>query len=458
MNSLSRRISQEQWSSLEGLLDRWFALNCSRDMLLPFSSSIDHPTIAQKAATLFKRGARGVVDTQTGEEYFFRQNENLEIPSHVDVFPKWSKFFESIIIPRINSERVAIILDQNVSGFHPGILDDALKLNISVYRLNCSEESKSLKTAIDLYYQLDEKIEHIFIVGGGICCDIAAFVGSLLNLKISLIPTTLLALVDAGLGGKTGVNHHIAGKNQIGLFADIEAIFCVQEFLTTLPRALILDGVAEILKHAWLSGKYQEWKPAISALISPSLESVLIERRTLDLILENLNFKKRIVIADPREAHLRVMLNLGHTLAHLLETLNLNLELRAENQPHLHLSHGIAVSYGLWLLIKFNLLKNPPSGFVEDLKTILNSTGLDFPLFDLEGQRSIAIDILSQDKKNKPGIHNSKNPMVRCVLPSYGALSCLPRDSNISEFIDTNTQYISCHDLVAQLFSIGLLK
>lgn len=171
-------------------------------------------------------------------------------------------------------------------------------------------------------------------IGGGLVTDIGGFAASCFKRGIRCInvPTTLLAQVDASVGGKTGIN--FGGlKNEIGTFSIPECVIIDNGFLKTLPRRQVLSGFAEMLKHALLSGKEQ-----VDQMLNLDLMQVGAPD-FLQLIKESVEVKDRIVEADPRETGVRKALNFGHTVGHAIESVAI------DHQVDLY--HGDAVAYGM---------------------------------------------------------------------------------------------------------------
>lgn len=171
-------------------------------------------------------------------------------------------------------------------------------------------------------------------LGGGMVTDLGGFAASTFKRGIRFIniPTTLLAMVDASVGGKTGIN--FGGlKNEIGVFRDADQVIIDTHFLQTLDRDNILSGYAEMLKHALLSTT-AEWAELLNYnILEPDLDQLS------QLLTKNLKVKERIVREDPTEQGLRKALNLGHTIGHALESF-------AMEQDH-PILHGYAVAWGL---------------------------------------------------------------------------------------------------------------
>jgi 3-dehydroquinate synthase len=186
---------------------------------------------------------------------------------------------------------------------------------------------------------------HVVAIGGGAISDFAGFVASTLlrGISWSVVPTTLLSMVDAALGGKVGLNSAV-GKNLIGAFHHPDSIYLCSEFLKTLSSEDMQSGKGEILKYAFLT-------PAVASRIQ-SIESID------EIILECLKYKQMIVRSDPTEQGERKLLNLGHTLGHGLER-------------RYGLSHGVAVGWGLAMM----MIAQNCGEIVESLKLIAHKIG-----------------------------------------------------------------------------------
>lgn len=171
-------------------------------------------------------------------------------------------------------------------------------------------------------------------LGGGMITDLGGFAAATFKRGIRFLnlPTTLLSMVDAAVGGKTGINFN-GLKNEVGAFKEAEEVIIYAPFLLTLDKENLLSGYAEMIKHGLLSSR-KTWAAHLSFdPLNPALEP--LER----LIRESIAVKRSIVEADPYEAGLRKSLNLGHTFGHAIESLSL--------ERHAPLLHGYAVAYGL---------------------------------------------------------------------------------------------------------------
>ena len=203
------------------------------------------------------------------------------------------------------------------------------------------EGIKRIEHAHALWSSLGRAIRNSAIIGlgGGTVTDLSAFVAStyLRGVDFWLIPTTLLAMVDAAAGGKTGINLGGA-KNRIGTFAHPSGISLCPEFLATLPQRQLLSGMAEHVKHLLLARPLNEWSGRIEAL--PALDGSIEPEDFAELIRESVDIKESIVRQDVEETNgIRKQLNLGHTAGHALESWAM-----AEG---LDLLHGEAVAWGL---------------------------------------------------------------------------------------------------------------
>jgi 3-dehydroquinate synthase len=171
-------------------------------------------------------------------------------------------------------------------------------------------------------------------VGGGMVTDLGGFAAATFKRGISCInvPTTLLAMVDAAVGGKTGINLHSL-KNEVGAFYPAEAVVVSSQFLHTLDAPNLVSGFAEMLKHGLISTE-EHWAQLMRYDLN-QLDLAALQ----PLIMESIHTKEHIVVQDPTEKHIRKSLNLGHTLGHAFETLAMR-----RGTPCLH---GYAVAWGL---------------------------------------------------------------------------------------------------------------
>lgn len=230
-----------------------------------------------------------------------------------------------------NYSSVYILTDKNVAPFwlpevcHWLNCPDAIEIVIKE-----GEEQKNLQTVLRIWKTLmkhhADRHSLLINLGGGVICDLGGFAASTFMRGIDFInvPTTLLAMVDAAIGGKTGIDFG-GCKNQIGTFAQPKEICCFPTTLMTLPQREILSGLAEMMKYGFI---------ADAELLKVDLDNFE------DYISRCADIKKRIVANDPLEHGQRKVLNFGHTLGHAFESFSLTTD-----SP---LRHGEAVALGMW--------------------------------------------------------------------------------------------------------------
>ena len=230
----------------------------------------------------------------------------------------------------VPAARPIIITDVNVGKLYH--LDS---MAAEVIIIGTGEEIKTLATVEDIYSQLiswgADRSAFIVGIGGGIVCDIAGFVAStyLRGVRFGFVATTLLAQVDAAIGGKNGVNFE-GYKNMVGLFQQPEFVICDPEVLKTLPQKEIACGLAEIVKHAAIAD------PDLFAYLEQHAEDILeLESRAVKKVVSaSVRIKASIIRRDETEKGERRILNFGHTFGHAIEF--------ATGVPH-----GEAVSLGM---------------------------------------------------------------------------------------------------------------
>ena len=222
-------------------------------------------------------------------------------------------------------------------------------------------------------------------VGGGLITDIGGFAASTFKRGMNFIhiPTTMLAMVDAALGGKTGVNLNSI-KNQVGVFAPPKSVFIFTEFLKTLPARQKLSGYAEILKHAMIDSESHFEK--LMVLNSP--DKVCNEKD----ILESAAVKLKVVTEDVDEKGIRKVLNFGHTIGHAVESYSQ----KHDVDP---LLHGEAIAIGLICesFISMRMFGMPEN----DLKRLSNLISWQFPHYRFNPRfAGELLTLMTHDKKN----------------------------------------------------------
>lgn len=229
-------------------------------------------------------------------------------------------------------------------------------------------------------------------LGGGMTTDLGGFAASTFKRGIDFIniPTTLLAMVDASVGGKTGVN--FGGlKNEVGVFSDSRFVIVSTQFLDTLDGENIRSGYAEMLKHGLISDE-SHWAELVDFdLARPDLA------RLQRMVADSIAVKERIVAADPHEHGLRKALNLGHTMGHAFESFAMR-----HGRPILH---GYAVAYGLVCELYMSVRKTafPTDRMRQTVRFILDNYGrFQFTCDDYPE----LLELMTHDKKNTSGTIN----------------------------------------------------
>lgn len=257
--------------------------------------------------------------------------------------------------------------------------------------MNEGEQAKSINSVEKVIgFLLEHQITRndVFInLGGGVVCDLGGFAASVYKRGISFIniPTTLLAMVDAAIGGKTAVNFGTL-RNMIGTFSLPEAVLFFPELLQTLPESEFRSGSAEMLKHAIL-----ESSSSFETFVQRPLHDLSKE----DLILKSAEFKQNFIAGDLHDHGKRQLLNAGHTMAHALEAAFLEL-----GNP---LTHGFAVAAGLWIEAELALnLGLANRTFVLKLQQYIRKNYSRIELSDEIIARTL--QFMLADKKNTSGI------------------------------------------------------
>lgn len=299
------------------------------------------------------------------------------------------------------------IIDKNVYALYQNTFDN---LHKPIFIYHASEKRKtliSLESILTFFYENSvDRNYFIVVVGGGITCDVGAMAASIWKrgCKLVLVPTTILAMVDAAIGGKTSINFHSI-KNSVGTFYHPDTILIDTTFLQTLPIEVYLEGIPEIVKHAISLNKN-----LLHRLIEiNNLPSGYWKNIDEEIIYENITTKLNIVISDPEEKNKRKILNLGHTVGHAIE-LNYGL------------SHGTAVANGIILELEALALM----GYIEDSTLLSISKSLLKPFISKKIKNCIdpLVPYITQDKKRDnltisiPVIKSIGNTVIETVLLS----------------------------------------
>ena len=276
------------------------------------------------------------------------QNDNFMSKQEVII----CQHIESDLVQAVSKhsyDKLFVLTDEHTHRFCLPLIEnlpcikEAVKLCIGV-----EDVHKNIETLAEVWKQLSEQgaTRHSLLInlGGGMVTDLGGFAAATFKRGIAYIniPTTLLSMVDAAVGGKTGINFN-GLKNEIGAFAPAASVLIDCNFLKSLDRSNILSGYAEMLKHGLISTE-EHW----SELLSFDLDQIDYARLQ-QLVGKSVSVKEEVVAQDPFEKGLRKALNLGHTVGHAFESLALK-----KGHPVLH---GYAVAWGLVCELYFSHLK-----------------------------------------------------------------------------------------------------
>jgi len=307
-----------------------------------------------------------------------------------------------LIAERHPGSRAAVIADSNVAEALGAPLPAAPVFTFPAGEANKSRETWSTLTDQLLAARFDRH-SVIIAFGGGVTTDLAGFVAAtfLRGVPWIAVPTTTLAMLDAAVGGKTGVDTG-AGKNLVGAFHPPSAVICDPTLLTSLPDLNYREGLAEAVKHAaTLDKEFGSWisrhAGAIIARDLKTLESLI--RRSLEL-------KTDVVSDDEHEADRRAVLNAGHTVAHALE--------RATSYA---IPHGEAVAIGLVIETRVaERMGIAAPGTAEQIAMLLRALGL--PVEAPKGlDRARILDAMHADKKNRDHVVHA------ALVSSFGVMA-----------------------------------
>lgn len=266
--------------------------------------------------------------------------------------------------------------------------------------LRTSEQTKSLETVQVIWdFLFAQKMTRkglLIAVGGGVLTDLAGFAAATYKRGIDYIniPTTLLSMVDASSGGKTGVNYH-GLKNSIGAFYPPVETLIWPGWLKTLPTEQFLSGFAEMLKTGLVKKREGEKEALWEALLAYDLERMPLDSLA-PLIEQCVAVKERIVAADPKESGLRKVLNFGHTFGHALEQIQM-VNGQWSNGKWLH---GYAVLYGMIAELYLSVVKLgcPKEPLQQLTQLMLHYYGR--PQCKCSDREAL-ISLMQQDKKNE---------------------------------------------------------
>jgi len=305
----------------------------------------------------------------------------------------YQQFNETIASSDISS--LFILVDKNTHQYCYQKFIDHISIDktVQLIKINAGENHKNINTCVSVWEKLTElgadRKSLLINLGGGMVTDLGGFVASTYKrgIKFINIPTTLLSMVDASVGSKTGVDLGNL-KNLVGLFSNPEMVLIDTDYLETLPERQLRSGIAEIIKYGLTTD---------ANLLEEIQQDVWKNFTKVDaLVYQSINIKNNIVLQDPREENLRKTLNLGHTVGHAVESYFL------EHAELENLTHGEAVAIGIIAETYIShKLHNFPMVKLESLKKYIHQT---FGKISINKTHYQAIlELMKHDKKNING-------------------------------------------------------
>tara|TARA_R110002050_G_scaffold296426_1_gene456421 strand:- start:75392 stop:76459 length:1068 start_codon:yes stop_codon:yes gene_type:complete len=313
-----------------------------------------------------------------------------------------------------NFSKIFILVDENTHQYClPSFLEKLeTTIDIEIIEIESGEVNKNIDTCVGVWNTLSDlnadRKSLLINIGGGVITDLGGFVACTFKRGIAYIniPTTLLSMVDASVGGKTGVDlGHL--KNQIGVISNPNLVLIDTNYLDTLPQNQMKSGLAEMLKHGLIRdetywNKFQD----LSKLSLNDLD---------ELIYESVVIKKNVVENDPFEDNLRKTLNFGHTLGHAIESYFLS------NSNKTTLLHGEAIIIGMILAsyISTELVSFPKETTNKIKELFINYYG---KIEISKNDYAPIIELLKYDKKNNHGninfvlLESIGNPKIDCLV------------------------------------------
>lgn len=321
---------------------------------------------------------------QTMQEKINAKHYNIEIGNHAD-----SSFSQLLNSQFAKAKKVIIVDDNTNEHCLPILLSEYEELkDAEIMLLPAGEENKVMEVCFQVWEALTEysigRNDLVINLGGGVVTDMGGFIASIYKRGVCFInlPTTLLAMVDASVGGKTGVDLGIY-KNQLGVFSFPSLVVIDPVFLQTLCKEEKLWGKAEMLKHGLIESK-EHWD---------SIKNKNSEEIDAEDILISIDIKNKIVLEDPKEKNIRKKLNFGHTVGHAIEGYYLTQG---------KIPHGLAVAIGM--IVEAKLSENIGYLSTKEFLEIYSIVSGQYPKLTLDDQMIDSIlSLMQNDKKNNTG-------------------------------------------------------
>lgn len=331
----------------------------------------------------------------------------------------------------IDHQQIFILADENTAKYCLPLVQKTLSLpEEHILVIPAGEDHKTLATIEKIWHFLmtqgATRYAMLINLGGGVITDMGGFAAAtyMRGIPFVNVPTTLLGMVDASAGGKTGFNYN-GIKNQIGLFRMAKETIVDTDFLTTLPAQQILSGWAEVIKHALISSPLE-----MASVMAFDLHAYLNnskgeqQEELAEILTRSIDIKNYIVESDPEETGMRQTLNFGHTIGHAIEAFSLK-----KDEPMLH---GYAVLYGMVAELYLSVKKlNFPERSLQQVIAVMKEF-YGKPICACKDYDEL-IAIMQHDKKNP-----SADAITFTLLHTIGnyRLGCTCSAEEIKEALD----------------------
>ncbi|MBL4709687.1 MAG: 3-dehydroquinate synthase [Flavobacteriales bacterium] len=317
-------------------------------------------------------------------------------------------------------KQVFVLVDSNTSLHCLPQLELVLEneqIQYSILEVEAGETSKGLEVCASLWNALTEEQASrqslLINLGGGMITDLGGFVAAVYKRGIEFIniPTSLLGMIDASIGGKCGIDFN-GYKNQLGAFQTPQKTFIYPSFLKTLPKDELKSGYAEVIKHALIADQ-NYWEELEQSNLS-ELPDVAILQRSIEI-------KSSIVAADPLEKGERKKLNFGHTIGHAFESYFLE-----KGNP---IPHGFAIAAGMFCEAKLSVMVS--TLLQESLEAILAMIDKNYQRLQIDSTDfTDLIELMKQDKKNQ-------GAQINCTLLSGIGIATIDQEIEDELILET---------------------
>ncbi|MBW8324087.1 MAG: 3-dehydroquinate synthase [Prolixibacteraceae bacterium] len=318
-----------------------------------------------------------MTDSKVHSNIIFSQQVDVELRKIVQEYP---------------AGKVFLLTDKMAADFCMPLIQKVIdEYSIQIVAIGSGEENKNIQSIVEVWDFLSnngaDRKSLLINIGGGMLTDLGGFAASTFKRGLDFvnIPTTLLAQVDASLGGKTGFNFN-GLKNEIGVFMEPNSVIINTNFLKTIDRENFLSGYAEMLKHGLIKSR-EHW----DELLTYDMENINYDALQ-EIIAHSVVVKEWHVLNDLREQNIRKALNFGHTVGHAFESYAMK-----TGRPILH---GYAVVYGM--IAELHLSAKQCGLGIDELNSISSWMIAKYGKFEIQESDFEALyQIMTHDKKNE---------------------------------------------------------